>query len=84
MGHSADMQAQPELDGWLASAPSPVVDHCNRGKRIYGRIQRRLADCDLFVRCGDLEHDQDRVADELQDLAATRRRRSGAVLKIFV
>ena len=61
-----------------------MVDDRDRRKCIDRRIQRRLANQRLVGRLQDLEHDQDRIADELQDLAAARGSGGGAVLEVVV
>ncbi len=64
--------------------PAPVVHHGDRIEGVDRCVQRRLADLGFLVLRFDLEHDQDRIADELQDLAAAHPRRSGAVFEVIV
>jgi len=84
VGHGAQVQPEAELDRRLAGAPALVVDHRELREGVDRRVERGLAHRGLVLRAADLEHDQDGVADELQDLAAARRDGVGAVLEVVV
>jgi hypothetical protein len=80
----ADVQAEAELDLAQPAVAAAVVDHRDAVEGVDGGIQRRLADLGFVLAAADLEDDEDGVADELQDLAALRRSRRGAVLEVIV
>ena len=78
------MQAETELDSRMIGTPAPMIDHRDRVEGVARGLQRRLAYGSAIGGGADLEHDQDGVADELQDLAAARSGGHRAVLEVVV
>ena len=78
------MQAEAKLDLRQSGAPLTVVHHRDGSEGIDRGVERGIADLDFVLGPLDLERDQDRVADELQDLAALRGRGRGTVLEVVI